>query len=144
MTTMDDLVFLEAMSRVHERDFLVLGVGFLTVRLWRQLPADRLNPEQVRAIESTLRATDDIPDTWQFARTALREALEAVTAMESDAVVQTALARYAAGIARLAPDVGTLILTHLRNSPARPSAAAQAEAGYTLRARIPDDPRFAR
>jgi len=109
----NDQVFLEAMASSPEHHFMVLGAGFVTWRLWLRLPADRLTPEQVHAIESALVAAEAIPDSWQFARAALRDALDALASMDADAQAQAALARYATAIARLAPDVAALILAHV-------------------------------
>jgi hypothetical protein len=117
----DEHLFFEAMARVANRDFFVLGVGLLTVRLWLRLPADRLSPEQVREIDATLSATDEIPDSWQVARTALRDAIDAVTSVQAESTVQSALARYAESISRLAPDVSELVARCARSSKMVPA-----------------------
>jgi hypothetical protein len=110
----DEHLFFEALARASARDFFVLAVGLLTMRLWLRLPADRLSPEQRHEIDATLRATDYIPDSWQVARTALRDALDAVTSVEAESTVQSALARYATSIVRLAPDVSEIVTRYAR------------------------------
>jgi hypothetical protein len=112
--TMDDRIFIEAMASVGEHDFMVLGAGFVTVRLWRGLSADRLTPEQIRAIQAAQRSVGQIPDRWRHARAALFDALDAITSVDAEVVAQTALARYAGAIARLAPDITAAVLRQLR------------------------------